>query len=125
MLSATRCSNGQRDRAKLTVTWLRQTDENLRPNGFAAAIVQLRDAVSEREKLHGAVVFEASVTTDPAIIFEALTPYLPRLDKVGHEAGSVAQWLYRELGCLGLPMVLVETWQAGCAGGPARQDRQE
>lgn len=63
----------------------------------------------------GAVVFEASVATDPAIIFEALSPYLPRLDKVGHEAGSVAPWLHRELVSLGLPMVLLETRQAAAA----------
>jgi hypothetical protein len=37
----------------------------------------------------GFVVFEASVATDPAIIFGALAPFLPRLDRVGHEAGSV------------------------------------
>ena len=63
----------------------------------------------------GTVVFEASVATDPAIIFEALAPYLPRLDKVGHEAGSVAPWLHRELMSLGLPMVLLETRQAAAA----------
>nr|WP_315783167.1 transposase [Bradyrhizobium sp. SZCCHNPS1003] len=63
----------------------------------------------------GAVVFEASVATDPAVIFEALAPYLPRLDKVGHEAGSVAPWLHRELVSLGLPMVLSETRQAAAA----------
>jgi hypothetical protein len=49
----------------------------------------------------GTIVFEASVATDPAIIFETLAPYLPRLDKVGHEASSVAAWLHRELTALG------------------------
>ncbi|CCD86975.1 putative transposase (fragment) [Bradyrhizobium sp. ORS 285] len=63
----------------------------------------------------GVFVFEASVLTDPAIIFEALAPYLPRLDKVGHEAGSVAPWLHRQLVSLGLPMVLLETRQAAAA----------
>jgi transposase len=51
-------------------------------------------------------VFEAIVATDPAIIFGALAPFLPWLDRVGHEAGSVAPWLYRELTTLGLPVVL-------------------
>jgi hypothetical protein len=38
----------------------------------------------------GAVVFEASVATDPAIIFGTLAPFLRRLERVGHEAGSVS-----------------------------------
>jgi transposase len=45
----------------------------------------------------GSVVFEATVATDPAIIFEVLAPYRPRLDRVGHEAGAVAPWLQPEL----------------------------
>jgi transposase len=60
-------------------------------------------------------VFEVSVATDPAIIFGALAPFLPRLDRVGHEAGSVASWLHRELTALGLPMVLLETRHAAAA----------
>jgi transposase len=63
----------------------------------------------------GSVVFEASVATDPAIVFGALAPFLPRLDRVGHEAGSVAPWLHRELTALGLPMVLLETRHAAAA----------
>jgi hypothetical protein len=45
----------------------------------------------------GSVVFETSVATDPAVIFGALAPFLPCLDRVGHEAGSVSPWLHREL----------------------------
>ena len=50
----------------------------------------------------GAVVFEATVATDPAIIFAALAPYRARLERVGHEAGTVAPWLHRELTAMGL-----------------------
>ena len=63
----------------------------------------------------GSVVFEATVATDPAVIFGALAPFRPRLDRVGHEAGSVAPWLHRELAALGLPMVLLETRHAAAA----------
>ncbi len=55
ILPATRCPKGRRDRAKLPVTWLRQTDGKLRRDGYAAAIVQPRHAVAERGKLHGAL----------------------------------------------------------------------
>lgn len=55
ILPARRCPKGRRDRAKLPVTWLRQTDGKLRRNGYAAAIVQPRHAVAERGKLHGAL----------------------------------------------------------------------
>ena len=63
----------------------------------------------------GSIMFEATVATDPAIIFEALAPYRPRLDRVGHEAGAVAPWLHRELTAFGLPMVLLETRHAAAA----------
>jgi transposase len=72
----------------------------------AACVVNSRD---------GSVVFEVSVATDPAIIFGALAPFLPRLERVGHEAGSAAPWLHRELNALGLPMVLLETRHAAAA----------
>jgi transposase len=63
----------------------------------------------------GAVVFEATVATDPAIIFAALAPYRARLERVGHEAGTVAPWLHRELTAMGLPMVLMEARHAAAA----------
>jgi transposase len=63
----------------------------------------------------GSVVFEVSVATDPAIIFSALATFLPRLERVGHEAGSVSPWLHRKLTSLGLPMVLLETRHAAAA----------
>ena len=55
ILPARRCPKGRRDRTKLPVTWLRQTDGKLRRDGYAAAIVQPRHAVAERGKLHGAL----------------------------------------------------------------------
>jgi transposase len=56
----------------------------------------------------GAVVFEVTVATDPAIIFAALAPFRTRLERVGHEAGTVAPWLHRELAAMGLPMALMD-----------------
>ncbi|MGJ5079232.1 hypothetical protein [Bradyrhizobium sp. HKCCYLS3013] len=55
ILPATRCPKRQRDRAKLPVTWLCQTDGTVRRNGYAVADVHRRDAVAERGKLHGAL----------------------------------------------------------------------
>ncbi len=55
ILPARRCPKGRRDRAKLPVTRLRQTDGKLRRDGYAAAIVQPRHAAAERGKLHGAL----------------------------------------------------------------------
>lgn len=49
-----------------------------------------KTAICVMNSRDGTIVFEASVLTDPAIIFEALAPYLSQLDKVGHEACSVA-----------------------------------
>ena len=63
----------------------------------------------------GTVVFETTVATDPAIIFAALASYRSRLDRVGHEAGTVAPWLHRELTAMGLPMVLMEARHAAVA----------
>ena len=84
-----------------------------------------RTAVCVVNSRDGSVVFEVSVATDPAIIFGVLAPFLPRLDRVGHEAGSVAPWLHRELTALGLPMVLLETRHAAAVRRSAQQDRQK
>jgi transposase len=67
-----------------------------------------RTAICVVNSRDGSVVFEVSVATDPAIIFGALAPFLPRLDRVGQKVGSVAPWLHRELTALGLPMDAVE-----------------
>nr|WP_255609036.1 hypothetical protein [Methylosinus sp. Sm6] len=50
----------------------------------------------------GEIVLETAVPTDPGVIAAALEPYLPRLERIGHEVGSVAPWLHCELAALGL-----------------------
>ena len=47
--------------------------------------------------------------TDPDAIAAALTPFLPRLRRAGHEAGSLSPWLQPELVKRGLPAVCLET----------------
>ena len=58
---------------------------------------------------HGAVHLEAVVVTDPEAIFDILKPFLGRLRRVGHEAGSLSPWLQPELRNLGLPAICLET----------------
>jgi hypothetical protein len=53
-----------------------------------------RTAICVVNSRDGSIVYEASVATDPAIIFGALAPFLPRLESVGHEAGVC------RLGCI-------------------------
>ncbi len=60
----------------------------------------------------GAVVIETTVPTDPDAIFRALEPFLPKLQRVGHEATTWSAWLDRELRARGVPMVLLETRHA-------------
>jgi transposase len=57
----------------------------------------------------GKVALEVAVVTDPEAIKAALTPYLGRLRRLGHEAGSLSPWLPPELLKLGLPAVCLET----------------
>lgn len=57
----------------------------------------------------GAVHLQTAVETDAAAIMKALQPFLPRLRRVGHEAGSLSPWLHPELVALGLPAVCLET----------------
>ena len=57
----------------------------------------------------GAVHLEASVVTDPVAIRDVLKPFLGRLRRVGHEAGSLSPWLHPEMLKLGLPAVCLET----------------
>ncbi len=63
----------------------------------------------------GAVVLETSAPTDPDALYRVLEPYLPRLQRVGLEAGAWSPWLYRELVARGVPMVLLETRHAAAA----------
>jgi transposase len=57
----------------------------------------------------GKVALQVTVVTDPDAIKAALKPYLGRLRRVGHEAGSFSPWLHPELLKLGLPAVCLET----------------
>lgn len=57
----------------------------------------------------GKVVLQTTVVTDPDAIKLALKPYLGRLRRVGHEAGSWSPWLHPELEKLGLPVICLET----------------
>ena len=57
----------------------------------------------------GAVHLEAAVMTDPEALFAVLKPFLARLRRVGHEAGSLSPWLHPELKKLGLPAICLET----------------
>jgi transposase len=57
----------------------------------------------------GKVMLQTTVVTDPEAIKLALKPYLGRLRRVGHEAGSWSPWLHPELQKLGLPAVCLET----------------
>lgn len=57
----------------------------------------------------GKVALQVTVVTDPDAIKLALKPYLGRLRRVGHEAGSLSPWLHPELLKLGLPAICLET----------------
>lgn len=63
----------------------------------------------------GAVHLETSTLSDPAAIRDTLKPYLARLRRVGHEAGSLSPWLHPEMLKLGLPAVCLETQHARAA----------
>ncbi|MDK1494272.1 IS110 family transposase [Sinorhizobium sp. 7-81] len=57
----------------------------------------------------GEVHLRAVAVTDPQALLALLKPFLPRLRRVGHEAGSLSPWLHPELKKLGLPAVCLET----------------
>ncbi|WP_322418091.1 IS110 family RNA-guided transposase [Mesorhizobium huakuii] len=57
----------------------------------------------------GAVHLQAAVVTDPEAVLDVLKPFLGRLRRVGHEAGSLSPWLHPELRKLGLPAICLET----------------
>ncbi|MHC2253332.1 transposase [Bradyrhizobium embrapense] len=63
----------------------------------------------------GKVALEVAVVTDPDAIKAALTPYLGRLRRLGHEAGSLSPWLHPELLKCGLPAVCLETFHVRAA----------
>jgi transposase len=54
----------------------------------------------------------AAARSRPQAIVEALKPFLKGLRAIGHETGSVAPWLHRELKARGLPVVMLEARHA-------------
>jgi transposase len=63
----------------------------------------------------GEVALQVTVVTDPDAIKAALKPYLGRLRRVGHEAGTLSPWLHPELLKLGLPAICLETQRVRAA----------
>ncbi len=57
----------------------------------------------------GDVHLQTTAVTDAEALFAVLKPYLPRLRRVGHEAGSLSPWLHPEMLKLGLPAICLET----------------
>jgi transposase len=57
----------------------------------------------------GEVQVQSEVVTDPDAIAAVLKPFLPRLRRAGHEAGSLSSWLQPELIKRSLPAVCLET----------------
>lgn len=58
---------------------------------------------------HGEVHLTVKVETDPDGLFVVLKPFVARLRRVGHEAGSLSPWLHPELLIGGLPAIYLET----------------
>src|SRR5262245_52097290 len=63
----------------------------------------------------GKIALEVAVVPDPDAIKAALKPYLGRLRRLGHEAGSLSPWLHPELLKLGLPVICLETFHVRAA----------
>ncbi|MGD9713225.1 MAG: transposase, partial [Thermomicrobiales bacterium] len=63
----------------------------------------------------GTIVLECSVETTPAAIADALKPFAKNLERLGHETGSLAPWLHKELKAHGLPIVCLEAAHARAA----------
>jgi transposase len=57
----------------------------------------------------GEVHLRTAVATEPEAILAVLKPFLGRLRRVGHEAGSLSPWLHPELLRVGLPAICLET----------------
>jgi transposase len=80
--------------------------------GLDVAMEETAICVIDRE---GKVVLETMVTTDPDAIVKVLKPYLSKLRRVGHEAGSLSPWLQVELKQRGVPAICLEAWHARAA----------
>jgi transposase len=80
--------------------------------GLDVAMEETAICVIDRE---GKVVLETMVTTDPDAIAKVLKPYLSKLRRAGHEAGSLSPWLQVELKQRGVPAICLEAWHARAA----------
>lgn len=60
--------------------------------------------VDDRGEMH----LMEKVTTESEVLFAVLKPFIVRLRRVGHEAGSLSPWLHPELVKLGLPVICLE-----------------
>jgi transposase len=80
--------------------------------GLDVAMEETAICVIDRE---GQVFLETKVTTDPDALFGALKPYVSKLRRLGHEAGSLSPWLQVELKQRGLPAVCLEAWNVRAA----------
>jgi transposase len=80
--------------------------------GLDVAMEETAICVIDRE---GQVLLETKVTTDPDALFRALKPYVSKLRRLGHEAGSLSPWLQVELKHRGLPAVCLEAWNVRAA----------
>ena len=80
--------------------------------GLDVAMEESAICVIDRE---GKVVLETKITTDPDAIFKVLKPYVAKLRRIGHEAGSLSPWLQVELKQRGLPAICLEAWHARAA----------
>ena len=74
----------------------------------------------------GELQMQTEVVTDPDAIAAVLKPFLPRLRRAGHEAGSLSPWLQPELIKCGLPAVCLETThvRAAMSGSATRRMRR-
>ncbi|CCD89710.1 Protein of unknown function; Putative transposase (fragment) [Bradyrhizobium sp. ORS 285] len=71
----------------------------------------------------GEVLLEVAVMTDPDAIKGAVSPYLGRLRRVGHEAGALSPWLHRIAPSRPAGDLSGDAACARRAACPAQQDR--
>ena len=73
----------------------------------------------------GEVHLTVKVASEPEALFAVLKPFVTRLRRVGHEAGSLSPWLHPELKKLGLPVICLETQHVRAAMAAQRNKTDE
>ena len=73
----------------------------------------------------GEVHLTVKVASEPEALFTVLKPFVTRLRRVGHEAGSLSPWLHPELKKLGLPVICLETQHVRAAMSAQRNKTDE